>query len=108
MYFAKTFIMLAAAAALVSATPSVNRRADAPQPDDNCNGTIGDCFSNGCSPSFPTPSDTIGTCTAGTYNGCPCEKCGGGNGHVGSCSDNGCDGFQGICRAGQYQGCTCN
>ncbi|KAF8125087.1 hypothetical protein EV363DRAFT_1586459 [Boletus edulis] len=104
MYFTKTFIMLAAAAALVSATPS----ADSPKPDDNCNNTIGDCFSNNCNPSFPTPSDTIGTCTAGTYNGCPCEKCGGGSGFVGSCSSNGCNGFQGTCTAGQYQGCPCN
>ncbi|KAI1098718.1 hypothetical protein F4804DRAFT_114837 [Jackrogersella minutella] len=74
---------------------------------DNCQNNIGNCFQNGCSGVFSNPSDTIGTCTAGTFNGCPCEKCGSGNGFVGGCEDNGCAGVQGICQAGQYQGCTC-
>ncbi|KAI1378539.1 hypothetical protein F4677DRAFT_443027 [Hypoxylon crocopeplum] len=74
---------------------------------DNCQGNIGDCFQNGCDGIFANPNDTIGTCSAGTYNGCPCEKCGSGHGYTGGCGDNGCAGVQGLCTAGQYQGCPC-
>ncbi|XXH02513.1 hypothetical protein Hte_008889 [Hypoxylon texense] len=75
--------------------------------DDNCQNFIGDCFQNGCSGVFANPSDTIGTCTAGTFNGCPCEKCGSGKGFIGACGDNGCEGVEGTCTAGQFQGCPC-
>ncbi|KAN0074561.1 hypothetical protein V8E55_011610 [Tylopilus felleus] len=69
-----------------------------------------DCLlgTTGCSPSFSYPSNTVGTCTQGTYNGCPCEKCGGGSGYVGSCSNNGCNGVSGKCTSGNYDGCPCN
>ncbi|KAF9582116.1 hypothetical protein BGW38_000622, partial [Lunasporangiospora selenospora] len=84
----------------------------APEPDvsakDNCNGYIGDCFQNDCFPRFSGSGDTIGTCTGGRYNGCPCNKCGGGNGYVGPCNGNGCNGRQGRCTAGTYEGCPCN
>ncbi|KAI0801498.1 hypothetical protein C8Q74DRAFT_1215064 [Fomes fomentarius] len=102
----QSFVLLLAAAgsALAATGPLAHKRAT----DDNCNNSIGDCFSNGCAPQFANPSNTIGTCTAGTYNGCPCEKCGGGQGNVGGCQDNGCAGFQGTCTQGQYQGCPCN
>ncbi|KAH0826734.1 hypothetical protein J3R83DRAFT_5139, partial [Lanmaoa asiatica] len=59
-------------------------------------------------PIYASPGETIGTCTASTYAGCPCEKCGGGVGYIGGCSDNGCNGFQGVCTAGNYDGCPCD
>ncbi|KAF8551589.1 hypothetical protein OG21DRAFT_1512562 [Imleria badia] len=112
MYFVKSFVVLAAAITLASATPGVNRRAEAGllarQSGNNCQDYIGNCFQNGCAGVFPSPSDTIGTCSAGTYNGCPCDKCGSGDGYVGSCSANGCNGVQGTCTAGTYQGCPCD
>ncbi|KAI4858788.1 hypothetical protein F4820DRAFT_454519 [Hypoxylon rubiginosum] len=99
MFSLKLAFAIAVAVTAARAGPTVN--------DDNCQNFIGDCFQNGCSGVFANPSDTIGTCTAGTFNGCPCEKCGSGRGFVGGCGDNGCAGLEGICSAGQFQGCPC-
>ncbi|KIJ67234.1 hypothetical protein HYDPIDRAFT_25705 [Hydnomerulius pinastri MD-312] len=111
MFFLKSFVIVAAVA-LVSATPAVDKRAEGDllerQSGNNCQNYIGNCFQNGCDGAFPYPSDTIGTCTAGTYDGCPCDKCGSGTGYIGGCGDNGCNGVQGTCTAGTYQGCPCN
>ncbi|KAI1455739.1 hypothetical protein F4805DRAFT_459383 [Annulohypoxylon moriforme] len=99
---------LKVAFAIVMAVTAVNARPASDEVNvDNCGNHIGDCFSNGCAGIFSFPGDTIGTCTAGTFNGCPCEKCGSGHGFTGGCEDNGCDGVQGFCTAGQYQGCNC-
>ncbi|THU95231.1 hypothetical protein K435DRAFT_859778 [Dendrothele bispora CBS 962.96] len=111
MFFFKSFVV-AAAVALVSATPAVESRAEGglvarQNSGNNCQNFLGNCFQNGCVGTFANPSDTIGTCTAGNFNGCPCAKCGSGNGFVGGCADNGCNGVQGICTAGQFQGCPC-
>ncbi|THU95230.1 hypothetical protein K435DRAFT_859777 [Dendrothele bispora CBS 962.96] len=110
MFFFKSFV-IAATVALVSATPAVESRGEgglvARQSGNNCQNFLGNCFQNGCVGTFANPSDTIGTCTAGNFNGCPCAKCGSGNGFIGGCADNGCNGVQGICTAGQFQGCPC-
>ena len=151
MYFIKSFVILAATAAMVSATPGVNRRVvcslvawtsrmmthhndfhrragssnartetTAKTTSEIASRTVsiplpyGECCAQtrtgmpGCEGMFPSASDTIGTCSAGTFNGCPCDKCGSGNGYTGSCSANGCNGVQGTCTAGTYQGCPCD
>ncbi|KAN0100368.1 hypothetical protein V8E55_000352 [Tylopilus felleus] len=53
MYFFKTFVVLAATAVMVSATPSMKKRTEA-VPDDNCNNTLGDCYQNTLA--SPTPA----------------------------------------------------
>ena len=62
----------------------------------------------GCAGTFAQPYDTIGICTQGQYKGCPCEKCGSGDGFTGKCNMNGCDGVQGTCTGGNFKGCPCN
>lgn len=61
-----------------------------------------------CTPVFDTPSSTVGTCSAGAFNGCPCEKCGDAVGGIGPCDQNGCEGVQGTCTSGTFEGCTCD
>ncbi|KAI1115949.1 hypothetical protein F5Y14DRAFT_408734 [Nemania sp. NC0429] len=99
----RTLFTVLAVASVAAAGPV--RRAEANELTDNCNGSINSCFDNGCEGTFTNPSETIGQCNAGTWAGCPCEKCGNDNG---SCSENGCNGIQGICTAGTYQGCACD
>lgn len=93
-----------------------------------CNNKIGRCDKNNCTPKFNSPWDLVGTCSAGEFNGCPCDKC---NGQTDSCSKNGCkqyspltcvewvhawavltrlvgNGVRGICQSGKYQGCACD
>ncbi|KAJ7436084.1 hypothetical protein B0H11DRAFT_1937034 [Mycena galericulata] len=72
---------------------------------DNCNDHLGRCDQNGCAGVFANPTALHGTCTAGTYNGCLCNKCGDTNG---SCNDNGCVGVSSVCTEGEFQGCPCN
>ncbi|THV04253.1 hypothetical protein K435DRAFT_851075 [Dendrothele bispora CBS 962.96] len=111
MFSFKSFIIVATTAvALVSGTPTVENRAEhgLVSRQDNCQNFIGNCFQNGCAGTFANPGDTIGTCTAGMFNGCPCEKCGSGTGFTGGCGENGCNGVQGTCTAGTFQGCPCN
>ncbi|KAG8217004.1 hypothetical protein J3R82DRAFT_7318 [Butyriboletus roseoflavus] len=127
MYFAKSFTVLAAVAALASATPGVDRRDESNLLQhlnrDNCQNHLGNCYKNGqthfvcitsvplthtysttgCEGVFANPYDTIGTCAAGKWRGCPCEKCG----STGKCVKNGCEGYQGRCTAGNDQGCPC-
>ncbi|KAJ5630997.1 uncharacterized protein N7484_011097 [Penicillium longicatenatum] len=105
MHFYKALLAVPAMVALATAAtlPIENRAAT-----DNCQDNLGDCYSNGCAGVFENPNDTTGQCTAGTWKGCPCEKCGGGNGYVGACDANGCAGYQGVCMSGDYQGCGCN
>ncbi|KAH8812326.1 hypothetical protein F5884DRAFT_750635 [Xylogone sp. PMI_703] len=57
---------------------------------DNCNGSIGNCYDNGCD-----GNPTTLVCLAGPYIGCPCGyNCAG----AGPCSYNGCDGDY-VCQA---------
>ncbi|OJJ54881.1 hypothetical protein ASPSYDRAFT_71459 [Aspergillus sydowii CBS 593.65] len=69
------------ALATASALPVENAASD------NCQDNLGNCYGNGCAGVFENPNDTVGQCTAGTWKGCPCEKCGGGNGRVLDYSD---------------------
>ncbi|KAJ6477840.1 hypothetical protein C8R47DRAFT_1219745 [Mycena vitilis] len=103
--FAKnfTFFCLAAMMTSVIAGPAVDL--DGLVAKDNCNNNLGRCDQNGCAGVYPDPSATHGTCTAGEFNGCPCNKCGNNNG---GCNDNGCFGQNGVCTAGNFQGCPCN
>ncbi|KAJ6477851.1 hypothetical protein C8R47DRAFT_1219759 [Mycena vitilis] len=72
---------------------------------DNCNNFLGRCDQNGCAGVYTDPNALHGTCTAGTFDGCPCNKCGNTNG---ACTDNGCFGENGVCTAGIFQGCPCD
>jgi len=65
------------------------------------NGRCDDAQCNG----FNTPSNGLGYCRGGPWNGCPCTSvCGS---YVGSCFDNGCDGRNGSCQGGRFAGCPC-
>ncbi|KAF2248582.1 hypothetical protein BU26DRAFT_520256 [Trematosphaeria pertusa] len=96
-------IVLPAIAAHVAAIPAEPRADMTVQA--GCNNKIGRCDKNNCTPKFNSPWDLVGTCSAGEFNGCPCDKC---NGQTDSCSKNGCNGVRGICQSGKYQGCACD
>ncbi|KAJ7134023.1 hypothetical protein C8R43DRAFT_1133038 [Mycena crocata] len=103
MFSAETLFFLATMLATALAVPAAD--ANELVAKDNCNNHLGRCDQNGCAGIFPDPNAIHGTCTAGDFIGCPCNKCGDSNG---SCSDNGCFGVDGVCTAGNFQGCPCN
>ncbi|KAJ7847664.1 hypothetical protein B0H13DRAFT_2362366 [Mycena leptocephala] len=94
--FSKTFnfVFLATRMATVIASPAAEVNVNGLVAKDNCNDHLGRCDQNGCAGVYPDPNSTHGACTAGQFNGCPCNKCGDTNG---SCNDN-----------VLFQGCPCN
>ncbi|KAI1325620.1 hypothetical protein F5Y16DRAFT_422699 [Xylariaceae sp. FL0255] len=95
MFSLKTILSLLAISALVAATPALGPVAgDVGQASIDglrCGDHIGSCFHDECQGKFKNTTDIIGTCTAGRFDTCPCNKCGLQNGR---CDENGCEGAE--------------
>ncbi|KAF4464146.1 N-acetylglucosamine-1-phosphodiester alpha-N-acetylglucosaminidase [Fusarium albosuccineum] len=95
--------LVATFAVLGSATPFDDSSVEGLEVRAACEG-LGPCWKNNCAPTFPNADATLGTCQAGKYAGCPCDKC---DGQLGPCSGNGCKPKNKKCTAGLYRGCPC-